>query len=65
MLEVQMNQKKLSNWLVVRAVEQLIKLHAPENWAKGFVQELDQSKQHKAFDQDNVGATAQYLCKSG
>ena len=27
------NQSNLTNWIVVRAVEELIKLHAPTNWA--------------------------------
>lgn len=58
------SEKGLSNWIVVRAVEELIKLHAPENWAASFVAELDQSKEHKCFDVGDVGATAQYLCKS-
>ena len=58
------SKKTISNWIVVRAVEELIKIHAPKNWAESFISELDQSKKHKAFDQDHVGSIAQYLCKS-
>ena len=63
MLALQTGKTKVYNWIVVRAVEELIKIAAPENWASSFVEELNQSKQHKAFAEDNVGATAQYLCK--
>ena len=51
---------KMSSWLILRAVEELIKIHAPENWAKSFVKELVQSKKHKGGD---LGKTAQYLCE--
>ena len=40
------NTNKMSSWLVVRAVEELIKIHAPENWASSFWKELDQSNKH-------------------
>ena len=62
MLELQANSKKMSTWTIVRAVEELIKIHAPDNWARSFVKELKQSEQHKTFA-DDVGATAQYLCE--
>ena len=55
---------KMSNWIVVRAVEELIKIHAPENWARSFVKELDQASEHESFDTGDFAATAQYLCKS-
>ena len=58
----QKSTKKLSTWIVVRAVEELIKIHAPENWAATFVNELDQSKTHNS---DDAGVIAQYLCKCG
>ena len=51
---------KTSSWLILRAVEELIKMHAPKNWAKSFVKELVQSKKHEGTD---VGETAQYLCE--
>ena len=57
------NTDKMSSWLVVRAVEELIKIHAPDNWASSFWRELKQSKKHEDVSQDDVGATAQYLCK--
>ena len=60
LLELKTKEKELSNWAIFRAVEELIKIHAPKNWASSFVKELDQSKQHESSD---VGATAQYLCK--
>jgi hypothetical protein len=63
MLALQTDDTNLSNWIVVRAVEELIKIAAPKNWAGSFVSELNQSKKHKAFAEDNVRATAQYLCK--
>ena len=59
----QVQKKKMSTWIVVRAVEELIKIHAPENWAASFVNELDQSKKHKSFDHNDPKITAQYLCK--
>ena len=62
MLQLGSSEKKLTTWVVVRAVEELIKLHAPENWGKSFVKELDQSKKHKSFAADDVAVTAQYLC---
>ena len=65
MIEVQNSKKKLSTWIVVRSVEELIKIHAPENWAASFVHELDQSKKHDSFNHDDAGVTAQYLCKCG
>ena len=55
------NQQALSTWAIFRAVEGLIKIYAPKNWACSFVEELDQSGKH---DTSDVGATAQYLCKS-
>ena len=55
-----MEGMKMSSWLILRAVEELIKIHAPEKWAKSFLTELVQAKQHK---DGNVGKTAQYLCK--
>ena len=55
-----MEGQKMSSWLILRAVEELIKMHAPENWAKSFVKELVQSKKHEGED---LGETAQYLCE--
>ena len=55
-----MEGQKMSSWLILRAVEALIKIHAPENWAKSFVKELVQSKKHK---EEDLGTTAQYLCE--
>ena len=55
-----MEGQKMSSWLILRAVEELIKMHAPENWAKSFVKELVQSKKHK---EEDLGTTAQYLCE--
>ena len=55
-----MEGEKMSSWLILRAVEELIKIHAPENWAKSFLEELIQSKKHKERD---LGTTAQYLCE--
>ena len=55
-----MEGQKMSSWLILRAVEELIKIHAPKNWAKSFVTELVQSKKHKEGD---LGETAQYLCE--
>ena len=55
-----MEGQKMSSWLILRAVEELIKMHAPENWAKSFVKELVQSKKHEGGD---LGETAQYLCE--
>ena len=57
-----METKKMSAWLILRAVEELIKIHAPEHWAKSFVKELVQSKKHKGGD---IGKIAQYLCECG
>ena len=54
----------MGSWTVVRAVEELIKIHAPENWARSFVRELEQSKKHECYDNGDAGAIAQYLCKS-
>ena len=59
------NKEDLTNWIVIRAVEELIKAYAPVNWARSFVKELEQAKKHDAFNQNNVGDTAQFLCKSG
>ena len=56
----QMEGQKMSSWLILRAVEELIKIHAPDKWAKSFVTELVQAKQHKNED---VGTIAQYLCE--
>ena len=64
MTQLQESKTEMSTWIVVRAVEELIKIHAPENWAGSFVKELNQSKKHKSFNEDDVGSTAQYLCKS-
>ena len=50
-------------WTVVRAVEELIKLHASETWARTFAKELRQCEQQKDFKEGNVGGIAQYLCK--
>ena len=55
-----MEGQKMSSWLILRAVEELIKIHAPDHWAKSFVKELVQSKKHKERD---LGTTAQYLCE--
>ena len=55
-----MEDKHMSAWLILRAVEALIKIFAPEKWAKSFVTELTQSKQHKGGD---TGEMAQYLCE--
>ena len=55
-----MEAHKMSSWLILRAVEELIKAHAPEKWAKSFVTELIQSKKHKGGD---IGKIAQYLCE--
>ena len=55
-----MEGEKMSSWLILRSVQALIKIHAPENWAKSFVKELVQSKKHKESD---LGTTAQYLCE--
>ena len=54
----------MSTWTVFRAVEELIKVYAPEDWGRSFVKELNQSKMHESFA-DDVGVTAQYLCKCG
>ena len=62
MLGLGKSGKKMSTWTVVRAVEEMIKIHSPENWANSFMTELDQSKKHKSFSADNVAVTAQYLC---
>ena len=64
MLTFEGRKQPLSTWVVVRAVEALIKMHAPKNWARSFVNELEQSKKHKCFNDDNVASTAQYLCES-
>ena len=50
----------MTSWLILRSVEALVKVHAPENWAKSFVKELVQSKKHKEGD---LGTTSQYLCE--
>ena len=55
-----MEGMETSSWLILRAVEELIKVHAPKNWAKSFVKELVQSKKRKGGD---LGDTAQYLCE--
>ena len=62
LLLLQANKKDLTNWIVIRAVEELIKVYAPANWAGSFVNELEQSKKHDAFSENNVGDTAQFLC---
>merc|ERR1712025_1039226 len=56
-----MEGQKMSSWLILRAVEELIKIHAPDKWAKSFVKELVQSKKRKGGD---LGETAQYLWTS-
>ena len=63
-LAVDANKHNISTWDVIRAVEELIKIHAPENWGLSFREEMEQSKKRKS-SVDNVGVTAQYLCKSG
>jgi len=63
-MQLQKSETEMSTWIVMRAVEELIKIHAPENWARSFVKELNQAKKHKAFNEDDAGSTAQYLCKS-
>ena len=55
-----MEKEKMASWLILRAVEELIKIYAPKNWAKSFVTELVQSKKHKGGD---IGKIAQYLCE--
>ena len=55
-----MEGQKMSSWLILRAVEELIKIHTPEKWAKSFLTELVQAKQHKGGD---IGRIAQYLCE--
>ena len=62
-LEVKAKREKLSTFTILRAVEELIKMYAPKNWGHSFMQELNQSKKHGSFA-DDVGVTAQYLCKS-
>ena len=57
---MRMEQKKMAAWLILRAVEELIKIFAPEKWAKSFLTELTQAKKHKGGD---IGKIAQYLCK--
>ena len=59
---MRMEQKKMAAWLILRAVEALIKIFAPEKWAKSFLSELTQAKKHKGGD---IGKIAQYLCKCG
>ena len=59
---MRMEQKKMAAWLILRAVEELIKIFAPEKWAKSFLTELTQAKKHKGGD---IGKIAQYLCKCG
>ena len=56
--------KDMSTFTILSAVKELIKIYAPNNWGRSFLQELNQSKKHESFA-DNVGVTAQYLCKSG
>ena len=58
----QMKGQKMSSWLILRAVEELIKIHAPEKWAKSFLTELVQAKKHKGGD---IGKISQYLCEYG
>ena len=55
-----MEAMETSSWLILRAVEELVKMHAPKNWAKSFVKELVQSKKHKGTE---PGECAQYLCE--
>ena len=55
-----MEGQSMSSWLILRAVEELIKIHAPEKWAKSFVTELVQAKKHKGGE---IGKIAQYLCE--
>ena len=62
-LQVRANEDGISTWSVVRAVEELIKIHSQGNWAASFVKELEKGKEHRSFSKD-VAATAQYLCKS-
>ena len=61
-LEAKAKRGKVLTWTVFRAVEELIKIYAPKNWGHTFVQELNQSTKHK-YITDDVGVTAQYLCK--
>jgi len=56
-----MEGNKMSSWLILRAVEELIKIHAPDQWAKSFVTELVQAKKHKGGE---IGKIAQYLWTS-
>ena len=56
----QLEGEQMSSWLILRAVEELIKIHAPKKWAKSFVTELDQAKKHKGGE---IGKIAQYLCE--
>ena len=58
-------QKSMSTFIVVRAVEELIKIYAPENWGQTFGKELEQCKGHKSFTLNDVAVTAQYLCTCG
>ena len=55
-LQARANQRKMSTWSVIRAVEELIKIHSHENWAASYVKELEERKKHKSFN--DVGATA-------
>merc|ERR1712159_66586 len=67
MLEVRAKEAKMSTWSVVRAVEELIKIHVHENWAASLVQELEKCKMPKIFAKDagkTAGQTAQYLWTS-
>ena len=61
-LSAQANQGKLSTWTIFRAVEELVKIYAPKNWGRSFVQELNQAKKRGSMT-DDVDVTAQYLCK--
>ena len=62
-LEVKAKREKLSTFTILSAVKELIKIYAPKTWGHSFVQELNQAKKHESFA-DDVGVTAQYLCKS-
>lgn len=64
MMQLQKRETEISTWIVVRAVEELIKVVVPENSAGSFVKKFNQSKKHKSFNEDDVGLTAQYLCTS-
>ena len=62
MLAIKDIAHKMSTWDAIRAVEELIKIHAPENWAQSFGKELKRAKSHNTFTSD-IAVTSQYLCK--